>query len=158
MADRDIGTGMQTEHGAGLLEARLREWLAEEDRQGVEAREAAESYRGVDVDASVDMHRAANRHEATARRIRKTLGTPRKIASGTDMSRPLIELTPERVEGMLRYEWWVRHGCDSIALYGDDGEMSCGSCFTDFKRTPLGELNERVVKLRMAHTARQLAG
>jgi hypothetical protein len=56
------------------LEDRLREWMAEEERNAAEARAAAESYRGVNVDAQVDMERSANRHEATARRIRRVLG------------------------------------------------------------------------------------
>lgn len=54
----------------------------------------------------------------------------------------------EQTEGLLRREWWLRHGCDFIALYGDDGEMSCGSCFTDFKHMPIVELQTRVLTLR----------
>lgn len=34
----------------------------------------------------------------------------------------------------LRHLLWLRHGCPSHALYGDDGEMSCGQCVIDFLR------------------------
>jgi hypothetical protein len=56
-----------------FLDARLREWLAEEERQATEARAAAESYHGVDVEAEVDMCRSASRHENIARRLRRVL-------------------------------------------------------------------------------------
>lgn len=32
----------------------------------------------------------------------------------------------------LRRMLWLRHGC--LGLYGDDGEMQCGTCMIDFKR------------------------
>lgn len=56
-----------------LLEAGIREWLAEEERQAAEARAAADSYRGIDIEACVDMCRSAAQHTATAHRIRKIL-------------------------------------------------------------------------------------
>lgn len=34
----------------------------------------------------------------------------------------------------LRRMLWLHHGCSVAALYGDDGEMSCGACRIDFKR------------------------
>lgn len=34
----------------------------------------------------------------------------------------------------LRRMLWLRHGCSTAALYGDDGEMSCNECRVDFKR------------------------
>ena len=59
----------------------------------------------------------------------------------------------EAIEQSLRYEWWMNHGCERIALYGDDGEMQC-SChpFVDFKRAPLDEL------LKIVHTKRRERG
>lgn len=43
------------------------------------------------------------------------------------------------------HEWrkalWLRHGCPITALYGDDGEMSCGICLVDFKRNSLADIN-----------------
>ena len=59
---------------AGRVESRLRRWLAEEEHQGLEAREAAESYRGISEEAVVDLNQSANHHEATARKIRRVLG------------------------------------------------------------------------------------
>jgi len=34
----------------------------------------------------------------------------------------------------LRDLLWYNHGCDSRAMYGDEGEMQCNQCLTDFKR------------------------
>jgi hypothetical protein len=42
----------------------------------------------------------------------------------------------------IRYLLWLRHGCPSEALYGDDGEMQCSSCCADFKRMDAGILEE----------------
>ena len=39
-------------------------------------------------------------------------------------------------ELLLRRLLWLRHGCDLLALYGDDGEMQCALCQIDFKRDP----------------------
>jgi len=35
---------------------------------------------------------------------------------------------------ILRRHLWINHGCEAHCLYGDDGEMQCGSCLIDFKR------------------------
>jgi len=43
----------------------------------------------------------------------------------------------------LRRLLWLRHGCDTGALYGDDGEMQCGHCIMDFKRMPAQEIENR---------------
>lgn len=40
-------------------------------------------------------------------------------------------VSPEKV---LRRMLWLRHGCPQRALYGDDGEMQCGTCLIDFRR------------------------
>lgn len=40
----------------------------------------------------------------------------------------------------LRRLLWLRHGCFISALYGDDGEMSCGACIIDFKRAPAADI------------------
>lgn len=37
-------------------------------------------------------------------------------------------------EQELRKLLWLNHGCPVNGLYGDDGEMQCGACMTDFKR------------------------
>lgn len=41
-----------------------------------------------------------------------------------------------------RFLLWMRHGCPIGSLYGDDGEMQCGHCLIDFKRTPMHEIRE----------------
>lgn len=43
-------------------------------------------------------------------------------------------------EMILRRMVWLSHGCDPIALYGDDGEMQCGQCCIDFKRLTPAEI------------------
>lgn len=51
------------------------------------------------------------------------------------------ELRAENTE--LRELLWIRHGCPTIALYGDDGERQCSKCLLDFKRLPVKEITER---------------
>lgn len=38
----------------------------------------------------------------------------------------------EDSEKLLREMLWLRHGCSSRVLYGDDGKMFCNSCMIDF--------------------------
>lgn len=64
-------------------------------------------------------------------------------------ARALAEI-PER---LLRVEWWLHHGCPSVALYGDDGELQCSACMTDFKRTPFAELRQVVSERRLQAAA-----
>lgn len=59
-------------------------------------------------------------------------------------------------EALLRREWWLNHACPVGSWYGDDGEMQCGACFTDFKRMPLSELYERVTFARMEAGAKAM--
>lgn len=47
----------------------------------------------------------------------------------------------------LRRLLWLTHGCEFLALYGDDGEMQCHFCRADFKRDP-AELIERRLQER----------
>jgi len=47
---------------------------------------------------------------------------------------------------------WLRHGCPTAALYGDDGEMQCGACLVDFKRMSGADISEL-----LAAKGRQLA-
>lgn len=54
-----------------------------------------------------------------------------------------------KLEQSLRMEWWGGHGCHVAARYGDDGEMQCGSCATDFKRMPFPDLQKHVSDLRV---------
>lgn len=84
--------------------------------------------------------------------------TPRSSAIWTretteprDEDRPLPPPRPlsPHEEYLLRVEWWLNHGCDVPALYGDDGEMACNACGLDFKRMPLDELSQRVGAIRL---------
>ena len=52
-------------------------------------------------------------------------------------------------EQKLRELLWLRHGCSTSALYGDDGEMQCGSCLIDFKRASAAEIAERFRQINM---------
>lgn len=52
------------------------------------------------------------------------------------------------IEKALRREWWLNHGHDFHSLYGDDGEMQCSACPCDFKRTPIDELESKVMAVR----------
>lgn len=46
----------------------------------------------------------------------------------------------EAEDAKVRAYLWLNHGCPHSALYGDDGEMQCAKCLTDFKRRGLLEL------------------
>lgn len=50
----------------------------------------------------------------------------------------------------LRELLWLRHGCPSYALYGDDGEMQCGKCLVDFRRDSGVAIAERFRRIGMA--------
>jgi len=50
----------------------------------------------------------------------------------------------------LRHLLWLRHGCPSAALYGDDGEMQCSVCLIDFKRLPATAIADRFERLGRA--------
>jgi hypothetical protein len=67
-------------------------------------------------------------------------------------------LPPEEVERLLRKEWWINHGHDYHALYGDDGEMACNACPADFKRMPLDLLHGFVMVGRAKRARDAMAG
>jgi hypothetical protein len=56
--------------------------------------------------------------------------------------RHIIEL-----DSMIRFEWWMHHGCSPSARVGDGG-MHCSECGTDFRMTTLPELNRIIDTLR----------
>ena len=67
---------------------------------------------------------------------------------GGGMSRPtqaVIDASKE--EMILRRLLWLRHGCESPALYGDDGEMQCNKCVIDFKRNPVAYIERRFYEI-----------
>ena len=45
-------------------------------------------------------------------------------------------------ENQLRRLLAIRHGCDLIQLYTDDGELSCGQCHVDFNRLSPHEIEQ----------------
>lgn len=54
--------------------------------------------------------------------------------------------TPDSAEAenvLLRQMLWLRHGCHSSALYGDDGKMDCNSCLIDFRNATAQEIQDR---------------
>lgn len=53
----------------------------------------------------------------------------------------------DTLDGFLRKQSWVNHGCQLPALYGDDGEMYCNACMIDFRRWQWRDIEERLDKL-----------
>lgn len=49
-------------------------------------------------------------------------------------------------EMILRKLLWLNHKCDINALYGDDGELSCGNCLIDFKRMSAKAIENRLIQ------------
>lgn len=54
----------------------------------------------------------------------------------------------------LRKLLWLRHGCPSSALYGDDGEMQCHACGIDFKRMPADQIQASFERRGLEELAR----
>ena len=59
-----------------------------------------------------------------------------------------------RIEQLLRREWWLHHGHEYSAMYGDDGEMQCQACPADFLRQPLDELEKIVFDARLKNAVK----
>jgi len=55
----------------------------------------------------------------------------------------------------LRRLLWLRHGCPLPALYGDDGEMSCGRCGIDFLRWKPVAIHNKFTSLGMEKLAQE---
>ena len=60
------------------------------------------------------------------------------MAETATMISTITELEQENRK--LRKLLWIRHGCYTSVLYGDDGEMQCNSCVLDFKRMSAKEI------------------
>lgn len=56
-------------------------------------------------------------------------------------------------ELLLRRLLWLRHGCPSHALYGDDGEMQCHACMVDFRRDTPERIDERFLEINASVVA-----
>ena len=63
--------------------------------------------------------------------LRESFSVPTEDA---DFLCGLIDRVPSEEEAVLRRLLWLHHGCPTISLYGDDGEMQCSKCGIDFKR------------------------
>ena len=46
----------------------------------------------------------------------------------------------------LRMLLWLQHDCPNKMLYGDDGEMQCNACLTDFKRDSVDDIEKKIMK------------
>ena len=56
----------------------------------------------------------------------------------------LREITELKAEvERFRKLLWIRHGCDFLSLYGDDGEMQCNQCMIDFKRMSAEDIEDK---------------
>ena len=49
-------------------------------------------------------------------------------------------------EMILRKLLWLNHRFDINALYGDDGELSCGNCLIDFKRDSAEDIQNKFIQ------------
>lgn len=80
------------------------------------------------ADATVEIIRADVRAHTSIewQRVESLLGHVDALAAS------VRELEAE--EALLRRLLWLRHGCPVQTLYGDDGEMQCGTCGIDFVR------------------------
>ena len=113
--------------------------------------------------ADVRTQQARERAETTIKRVYKRFvkGTFDKYRKPDELIHAEdVVFLADRVaalETALRYELWVNHGCGFAALYGDDGEMSCGSCGWDFKRSDVLDTIEYVKGARLKR-ADALAG
>ena len=64
---------------------------------------------------------------------------------------PLAVSLAEEIS-ILRRMLWLGHG--HKGMYGDDGEMQCGECaseygFWDWKRTPINEIQSKITKANL---------
>ncbi len=75
-----------------------------------------------------------------------------KIMNNNNEEKNWIPLIEEE-ELLLRQMLWLSHGCPISALYGDDGEMHCGSCMIDFKRmkpSVIIQIRQKLIRQKLA--------
>lgn len=122
------------ERDAALLRAERAEW--ERDRLA-EAAEAARYHltRGGDRDFVVG---------ALDEALAPFAAAPASPESDPETSNWLARTLTPRTDPTFGWRrlLWLRHGCPLPALYGDDGEMSCGRCLLDFRRMTAEEIDE----------------
>lgn len=53
----------------------------------------------------------------------------------TGVGSQLLDVHKQVLNELMKFRrlLWLRHGCPSAALYGDDGKMDCNACLIDFK-------------------------
>jgi hypothetical protein len=75
---------------------------------------------------------------------------PLEIKDNLDLDNPddvgwLYKLAKNQHEEIMKLKamLWLKHGCGIGALYGDDGELQCGTCMIDFKRMTADEIQKR---------------
>lgn len=74
-------------------------------------------------------------------------GDPILVANWKDKPHRLVyDLVGDSLT--LRKLLWLRHGC--TGLYGDDGEMQCGTCMIDFKRMSSKDIETRFLEIGLA--------
>jgi hypothetical protein len=75
---------------------------------------------------------------------------------------PLQTIEDQEAEiDALKRLLWLRHGCPVSSLYGDDGEMQCGQCGIDFKRSTAGQIEGSFIRInypKMAELLTMLTG
>jgi hypothetical protein len=92
----------------------------------------------------------------TLKEVRKVVeGIFDKRVKGT-FSLRASGMTPV-TEFKIRAFLWQGHGHDVLSLYGDDGEMSCSQCRTDYKREDLSVVVEVARKASITEGLRRLA-
>lgn len=60
----------------------------------------------------------------------------------SDDARSFISIAEEKI---FRRLLATGHGCPIMALYGDDGELSCSSCGIDFKRMSARDIESQLI-------------
>jgi len=64
--------------------------------------------------------------------------------AGCDIKIDTVELPKDFDDiQILRKLLWLKHGCSSAFLYGDDGEMQCSRCVIDFKRDSISSIEDK---------------
>lgn len=56
------------------------------------------------------------------------------------LNKSLEDLKKENKE--LRVLLWLRHGCNSPGLYGEDGDLRCRDCKIDFRRASIEAISQ----------------
>lgn len=117
------------------------------------------------LEREADVHAAMEEDEerdgpSTAGTLRAIAGEIRRLRRDVHLwSEQATRLTTEREtlakesaewEQRARKTLWLRHGCDVMALYGDDGEMQCNRCMADFKREEWSALEMRLFRAALA--------